>query len=195
MLPLEMQGWDSGIMARAVFSLKGWQNVAFSVKKPRIKWRWLDSAELGALTEAGRKPSVNEKQFSLELLDLSLILNVTCRGTGSCPCNVASCGSLWCCLQVNLRAAGPRGKSCCPAPPSRAGIFTNPSPFLRFSTSSFFFFFLSLIIFQVDVSSLLVANRTEFAIDSWVTCFVDYFRSNPIKVNVSTAGKSHWITK
>lgn len=141
MLPLEMQGWDSGIMARAVFSLKGWQNVAFSVKKPRIKWRWLDSAELGALTEAGRKPSVNEKQFSLELLDLSLILNVTCRGTGSCPCNVASCGSLWCCLQVNLRAAGPRGKSCCPAPPSRAGIFTNPSPFLRFSTSSFFFFF------------------------------------------------------
>lgn len=47
-----------------------------------------------------------------------------------------------------------------------------------------------LIIFLPYISNLLVANRTEFATDSWVTCFMDYFRSNPIKVNVSTVGKS-----
>lgn len=77
---------------------------------------------------------------------------------------------------------------------SHMGFFlTTPphSPFLFFPNiflSSFL-----LIIFLVYIWNLLVTNRTEFVLDSRLTCFMNYFRSNPIKVNVSTVENSLWI--
>ena len=191
-----MQGWESRMMAKALFSSQGWSSLIFSVKGSETKWHgWiLHIWELWWRQEAACRwkvifsedrwpffnPKCNLRRYELFCLH----------------CGITFAGSdgraSW---KVSLRARCSRGKGC-PFDTLPHAILLNNPCWLTFSFTPHLFLSSPLvIIFLPYASNLLVANRTESATDPWVTCFMDYFRSNPIKVNVSTVGKSLWITK
>lgn len=189
-LSLEVQGWDSCVMAKLLFSSQGWQPQVFSVK---------DQVGMAGLCIAGgcgggKRETTDGKWFSMKWLDLSLILNVTWGG----PCSFALMWHCFSCSNANWRSIwglGIPGAKAAPWPLPHVVLFNNPSSLPCPLVLKLFLSSSLLIIFLAYISNLLVANGAEFVIDSWVTCFMDYFRSNPIKVNVSTVGKSLWITK
>ena len=100
-LPLEVQGWDSCVMVTLLFSSQGWQSRVSGLQCPAAKDQVVMAGPcIAGSCGGGRKLTTDGKWFSLKLLDLSLILNVTCRG----PCSFALMWHCFSCSNANWRS-------------------------------------------------------------------------------------------